>query len=208
LVEKYNRLNLKDKLQMAKPKLDRKTLLKNSLSVFKFRGYHGTSVSDLAAASGLLKGSIYHYIESKESLMLEVLNALKEHYTSKVFAKTNDHTLSPYERLYELVIRTEEIFMYEETGDFFVNIGLETMHTNPEFGEVIHAFFKDWIASLSAVYVSVLSEDDALLKAERVVAELEGSVVMMKLLGDVDYLVRTSRRVLSEFKELERTNLV
>ena len=72
---------------MAKPKLDRKTLLKNSLSVFKSRGYHGTSVNDLAAASGLLKGSIYHYIESKESLMLEVLNALRDHYVTRVFSK-------------------------------------------------------------------------------------------------------------------------
>ena len=83
---------------MAKPKLDRKTLLRNSLSVFKSRGYHGTSVNDLAAANGLLKGSIYHYIESKESLMLEVLNALRDHYVSKVFSKCHDESLIPYER--------------------------------------------------------------------------------------------------------------
>lgn len=58
---------------MAKPKLDRKTLLRNSLSVFKTMGYNGTSMNDLAKANGLQKGSMYHYIESKESLMLEVL---------------------------------------------------------------------------------------------------------------------------------------
>ena len=98
---------------MAKPKLDRKTLLRNSLSVFKSRGYHGTSVNDLAAANGLLKGSIYHYIESKESLMLEVLNALREHYVSKVFSKCHDESLSPYERLRELSIRAEEILTFE-----------------------------------------------------------------------------------------------
>ena len=82
---------------MAKPKLDRKTLLRNSLSVFKTMGYNGTSMNDLAKANGLQKGSMYHYIESKESLMLEVLNALRDHYVSKVFNKAFDETLQPYQ---------------------------------------------------------------------------------------------------------------
>ncbi|MBT8326782.1 MAG: TetR/AcrR family transcriptional regulator, partial [Bacteroidia bacterium] len=84
---------------MAKPKIDRKTLLRNSLSVFKTKGYNGTSMNDLAAANGLLKGSIYHYIESKEALMLEVLNALKDHYVSKVFSKVYDNNLSLLKRV-------------------------------------------------------------------------------------------------------------
>ncbi|MDC0580412.1 TetR/AcrR family transcriptional regulator [Bacteroidia bacterium] len=192
---------------MAKPKLDRKTLLKNSLSVFKSRGYHGTSVNDLAAANGLLKGSIYHYFDSKKSLMLEVLIALKEHYVAKVFAKSYDEQLPPYERLRELAVRAEEIFTFEETGDFFVNIGLETMNTNPEFLAVIKEFFRDWIGSLQDLYLHVLGREEALMQAERVVAELEGSVIMMKLLGDVGYLKRTSTRVLNEYKELEKLKL-
>ena len=192
---------------MAKPKLDRKTLLKNSLSVFKSRGYHGTSVNDLAAANGLLKGSIYHYIESKESLMLEVLNALRDHYVSKVFSKCHDESLSPYERLRDLSVRAEEIFTFEETGDFFVNIGLETINSNPSFAKVIKDFFRDWIGSLSDLYRHVLDDEDALVQAERVVAELEGSVIMMKILGDVNYLKRSSVRVLNEFKELEKNKI-
>ena len=130
---------------MAKPKLDRKTLLRNSLSVFKTKGYNGTSMADLANANGLLKGSIYHYIESKEALMLEVLTALKNHYVDKVFAKAYDNILSPLDRLKDLAMRAEEIFMFEEGGDFFVNIGLETKNTNPAFAEVIKPFFIEWI---------------------------------------------------------------
>jgi TetR/AcrR family transcriptional repressor of nem operon len=126
---------------MAKPKLDRKTLLRNSLSVFKRKGYHATTMADLAAANGLLKGSIYHYIESKEALMEEVLLALKEHYVKKVFTKIYDDSLSVEERTNEIATRAQEIYTDEEGGDFFVNIGLETLNTNPSFSAIIQSFF-------------------------------------------------------------------
>jgi TetR/AcrR family transcriptional repressor of nem operon len=189
---------------MAKPKLDRKTILRNSLSVFKTRGYNGTTMSDLAKANGLLKGSMYHYIESKESLMLEVLTSLKEHYITKVFSKAYDEEVSPYSRLKSLAKRSEEIFVFEEGGDFLVNIGLETKNSIPAFGEVIKEFFVGWIETLKYLYSYILDEGEAQIKAEVVVAEIEGSVLMMKLLDDVNYLHRTNERLLKEYKELEK----
>lgn len=189
---------------VAKPKLERKTLLRNSLSVFKTKGYNGTSMNDLAKANGLLKGSIYHYIESKEALMLEVLTALKEHYFSKVFSKARDESMPPYDRLKELARRAEEIFVFEEGGDFLVNIGLETKNSVPAFSVVIKDFFMEWIDTMRHFYSFVMDEADALEKAQVIVAEIEGSVLMMKLLDDVNYLHRTNERLLKEYKELER----
>ena len=189
---------------MAKPKLDSKTLLRNSLSVFKTMGYNGTSMNDLAKANGLQKGSMYHYIESKESLMLEVLTALRDHYVSRVFNKAFDETLQPYQRLKELALRAEEIFVFEEGGDFLVNIGLETKNSVPAFTHVIKSFFQEWINTMKYLYSFVLDEADAKEKAEFIVAEIEGSVLMMKLLDDVNYLQRTNERLLKEYKELER----
>ncbi|TMD59687.1 MAG: TetR/AcrR family transcriptional regulator [Chloroflexi bacterium] len=37
--------------------------------VFREKGYHGTSMQDIADEVGLLKGSLYHYIRSKEELL-------------------------------------------------------------------------------------------------------------------------------------------
>ena len=60
---------------------------------------------------------------------------------------------------------------------------------------------------MSDLYRHVLDEEDATLHAERVVAELEGSVIMMKILGDVNYLKRSTIRVLKEFKKLEKNKI-
>ncbi|WP_121628808.1 helix-turn-helix domain-containing protein [Poseidonibacter antarcticus] len=40
-------------------------MLKESITFFKQRGYHNTSISNIAESCGLLKGSIYHHFKSK-----------------------------------------------------------------------------------------------------------------------------------------------
>jgi AcrR family transcriptional regulator len=41
--------------------------------VFKEKGYDGASVQDVADAVGILKGSFYHYIDTKEDLLFAVI---------------------------------------------------------------------------------------------------------------------------------------
>ena len=84
--------------------------------------------------------------------MLEVLNALRDHYVSKVFNKAFDETLQPYQRLNELAKRAEEIFVFEEGGDFLVNIGLETKNSVPAFTQIIKSFFQEWINTMKYLY--------------------------------------------------------
>lgn len=44
--------------------------------VFFERGYESTSIQDVAAAVGILKGSLYYYIESKEDLLWDILQGV------------------------------------------------------------------------------------------------------------------------------------
>jgi TetR/AcrR family transcriptional repressor of nem operon len=189
---------------VAKPKLDRKAILRNSLSVFKEKGYNATTMNDLATANGILKGSIYHYISSKEELMIEVLQALNDHYTNKVFSKVYENELSIEDRLDELVSRAEQIYTFEEGGDFFVNIGLETLNTNPRFTEIIRSFFKEWFKALIYLYMEKgFDKEIAEIKAETTVAEIEGAVMLMRLLKDPNYLHRTLQNLKHTFRQTE-----
>ncbi len=43
-----------------------------AVRIFKEKGYHAASVQDIADAVGLQKGSLYHYISSKEELLLKI----------------------------------------------------------------------------------------------------------------------------------------
>jgi AcrR family transcriptional regulator len=50
----------------------RDELTRAAARLFAERGYHGTSLADLAAALGVQKASLYHHIASKEDLLWEV----------------------------------------------------------------------------------------------------------------------------------------
>src|SRR5215467_14170271 len=50
----------------------RSELTRAAARLFAERGYHGTSVGDLAEALGVQKGSLYAHIESKADLLWEV----------------------------------------------------------------------------------------------------------------------------------------
>jgi AcrR family transcriptional regulator len=48
-------------------------LLEAALHLFKEKGYHNTSMQDLADALEMQKGSLYYYIDSKEELLRRLL---------------------------------------------------------------------------------------------------------------------------------------
>jgi TetR/AcrR family transcriptional regulator, cholesterol catabolism regulator len=51
----------------------RAELTREAARLFAERGYHGTSIGDLAKAMGVQKGSLYAHIESKQDLLYEAV---------------------------------------------------------------------------------------------------------------------------------------
>jgi TetR/AcrR family transcriptional regulator, cholesterol catabolism regulator len=51
----------------------RSQLTREAARLFAERGYHGTSIGDLAKALGVQKGSLYAHIESKQDLLYEAM---------------------------------------------------------------------------------------------------------------------------------------
>jgi TetR/AcrR family transcriptional regulator, cholesterol catabolism regulator len=52
----------------------RSELTREAARLFAERGYHGTSIGDLARALGVQKGSLYAHIESKQDLLYEAMS--------------------------------------------------------------------------------------------------------------------------------------
>ena len=53
-------------------------LLQAAMDVFADRGYHGTTVDDIVAASETSKGAFYHYFPSKQGVFLRLLEQLAD----------------------------------------------------------------------------------------------------------------------------------
>lgn len=59
---------------LKKSQLTRKVILDVAAALFSSRGYNATPLREIAAAANMKAGSLYYHFDSKESLMLEILN--------------------------------------------------------------------------------------------------------------------------------------
>jgi AcrR family transcriptional regulator len=92
----------------ARRRYDTESLLEVAVAVFTERGYDGTSMEDLARASGLSKSSLYHHIDGKEQLLRLALQRAVE----PLFAVTREPgatTGRAIERLEHVVRREVEV---------------------------------------------------------------------------------------------------
>lgn len=68
----------------------REQLTRTAARLFAERGYHGTSLADLAEALGIQKASLYHHIASKEDLLWEIASGGAEAFHHSVDAVPED----------------------------------------------------------------------------------------------------------------------
>jgi TetR/AcrR family transcriptional regulator, cholesterol catabolism regulator len=70
-----------------------------ALRLFKEKGYHATSMRDIAEAVGINKGSLYSYIKSKEDLLVPVFEQAQGVLLGEIEQIAANAALSPTERL-------------------------------------------------------------------------------------------------------------
>jgi AcrR family transcriptional regulator len=58
----------------AAPRPREADLLRTAIRLFRERGFHATSMQDLAEGLGMNRGSLYHYIESKDDLLWSIVS--------------------------------------------------------------------------------------------------------------------------------------
>ena len=180
-------------------KVTREEILAKSLEVFRSRGYHHTSMTDLANAVGLLKGSFYHYFDSKETLMKEVLSSVNIFLKESVFPIAYDQTL-PLELRTEKMLKLFSKTVFSAEGGCIVgNTILETVNQYPIFKEILQEIITGWTNALTHLYANTYPLEEAQKLAEQTVMEYEGAIMFSKLYGKShfykDCYIRTLQRL-------------
>ena len=63
---------MEERARSAKWQARRDAIVDTSAKLFARRGYHATGLTELCEANGLGKGTLYHYIGSKERLLVAI----------------------------------------------------------------------------------------------------------------------------------------
>ena len=54
--------------------MTKEEILDAAAQIFRIKGYHATSMSDIAGAVNLQKASLYHHVSSKQEILLALLD--------------------------------------------------------------------------------------------------------------------------------------
>ncbi len=193
---------------MPKQKVNKEYVVHQALKMFRKKSYHQATMANIGEAVGLLKGSIYHYFDSKEELMKEVMMYVHKFFQDQVFVHAYDKNLAAKERMEKMIAVTERVFLSSEKGNIMGNIGLETAHVNPEFQELIQIFFKQYLKALKTIYSEKYPEEKAQELAEQTVAEMEGSLMLSRIFNKKDFFLKTNKRALERLDVISNGRLV
>src|ERR1700716_3928104 len=88
---------MRGEMQQTPPREDQVRAV--ALRLFKEKGYHATSMRDIADEVGINKGSLYSYIRSKEDLLIPFFERAMGLLLEQIEAISADAALSPTARL-------------------------------------------------------------------------------------------------------------
>jgi AcrR family transcriptional regulator len=89
----------------SKPSSRLEEVLQSAANIFFAKGFHATSIEDVARDVGMLKGSLYYYIKSKDDLLFRLLLAGIEDSDAFIAQQIDPHG-DPMEQL-ERAIRAQ-----------------------------------------------------------------------------------------------------
>ncbi len=166
---------------MPLQKITKEEIILKSLDVFRQQGYHKTSMSDLAGACGLFKGSFYHHFDSKEALGAETLRWIRDFLRVKIWEIATQEEMSPTDRMQKILNKLGKLLLRSDGGCIVGNMTLETAKLVPDFQVVLRDIFQDWIHAMTLIYQSKYQPEYAQKLARQTVMEFEGAVMLVNL---------------------------
>ncbi|WFE49323.1 MULTISPECIES: TetR/AcrR family transcriptional regulator [unclassified Micromonospora] len=173
----------------------RNKILDAAATLIEQRGYSALGVAEICATAGVPKGSFYYFFESKQALARAVID---EHWVTqrRQWEQLLGTEHDPLRRLRDLFVATEEIQRVGQqksgvvAGCLFGNLALELSNQAEEIRGRLQEIFEEQIALIEKVVVEAKERGlagpsvDVREAARSIVAQIEGRVLLAKLLND------------------------
>ena len=190
----------------ALPTRDR--LINSARYLFWERGFAGTSMADLLAHAEVNSGSFYHFFESKEALLREVLegylHALRPMVVDPAFAETDE----PVERIFGILAGYRGRILQTECryGCPLGRLALEIDPENRPAHKLIAENFQGWIGAvrecIDQIKPRLPKNTDPEALATYVLAVMEGGVMISRSYGSVEPFDRAVEQLRQHFRLL------
>ncbi|WP_266205605.1 TetR/AcrR family transcriptional regulator [Pontibacter kalidii] len=127
----------------------KKAIFESTLELVRENGFHGTPMSLVAKKAGVAAGTIYHYFESKQDLILDLFHYIKEQIISVI--KREDSAEMPYQKcffniwygLHAYYSENPNVLMFfEQFVNSPYNAFIQEDYNSSEFRQRLTSFFE------------------------------------------------------------------
>ena len=175
---------------MANAKLNDAELAGRALEAFRTHGFEGTSLNRLAEATGLEKASLYYrFPGGKDEIAMAAAAHVAAWFERNIFIPLKAGG-SPERRIRSVVHNLREFY-----GDGTKPCVLDTLSLrggSSHLSNALRSALEQWLSAFAAVAVECgLRPDKAKLRAEQAIGNIEGSLVLARVLGDSKLFLRS-----------------
>ncbi|WBV59485.1 TetR/AcrR family transcriptional regulator [Chryseobacterium camelliae] len=190
---------------MSKAEKTKQFIIEKTASLFNTKGYTSTSLSDIAEATGLTKGSIYGNFENKDEVALEVYKYNAGLLKKNMSRSFGDEFPTTMEKLYAFVAfyRKNWQAVFLNGGCPLMNAATEADDTFPNLKKQVTQSFGEWISKISQV-IAQGQENGELNKkinaeeyASLFIMLIEGGILLSKTTGNEKFLNQALDKVLN-----------
>ena len=180
---------------MTKAERTRSFIIEKTASIFNTKGFAGTSLNDITAATGLTKGSIYGNFANKDEVALAVFDYNLKRATADIGRQIAAQDSAQNKLMVYVEVYTDFFDAQCENGGCpILNTAVEADDTHPELRKKAAAAIRSWKNRI----ISIVNEGvekkelkaniDASQIALTMIAMIEGSIMISKLLNDKSHM--------------------
>jgi TetR/AcrR family transcriptional repressor of nem operon len=173
---------------LRKGERTRRRIVREAAGLFNTRGFAGTSVSDVSAATGLEKGGVYNHFGSKDDLALAAFDYAASLLRERLEAAVSAHPDGPGQlRAMFDVYRVLSEQPFVKGGCPILNTAVEADDTHPALRERARAAMSGWLELVARALAAGCAAGqfraglDVAAVSSTIVAALEGGILLAKL---------------------------
>jgi AcrR family transcriptional regulator len=183
---------------MPPPLIPREEVVDRLSQVFQRLGYDGASLAELSRGTGLGKSSLYHYFPNgKEEMALAVLRRVHAWMEENAIVPLHGQG-SPKERLERMLRALDSLYAGGKNACVLGN--LVVGGARHLYQRQLRSTFSAWVEGLEQLGLEAgLSRRTAGERAEDVVLQIEGALILCAGLDDPTSFRRVLRKIPKEF---------
>ena len=164
--------------------MSKEEIILKLISVFRYYGYEGATISRLSEATGLKKASLYYHFQGgKEEMAEAVLDYVKNWLDKNIFAPLESDQ-SPNDRIKEMS-QTLDQFYQSGKAPCFLSV-MSVGEADNIFHQQLENSLKRWIEAIAKVVEETgVKPQEATQKAENAMMLIQGSLVLVRITKNI-----------------------